>query len=128
MAENGALWRFFEGQERHFFVLRAGCARLQDAHLPGLTFTECSWLARRLRRQIDSEAPFFTGRGTKRHMEDRVDLTIEPILLRARRIPRPQGAALGCPVAPLQGVETATAQHHNLCVGLVWLHGPRRSS
>ena len=88
MAENGAKWRFFEGQKRHFVVLRADCARLQHARLPGLTFMECGWLAKRLERQIGSEAPFFVVRGTKQHTQYGVDLTIAPILLRDWGVPR----------------------------------------
>ena len=53
---------------RHFAAFQAGCARLQHARLPDLTFMECGCLARRLARQIDSGAPFFAGRGMKRHM------------------------------------------------------------
>ena len=68
MAENGALWRFFEGQKRHFAVLLAGRARLQHVGLPPLMFTEPGCLARRLGRQIGSEAPFFAVRGTKLHV------------------------------------------------------------
>jgi hypothetical protein len=57
--ESGGNWRSFEGQRRHFAVLRPECARLQHACLPDHAFTESGCRQRPLADRIGSRAPFF---------------------------------------------------------------------
>jgi hypothetical protein len=67
-ADYGRNWRFFEGPTRHFAVGQTGCTRLQHARLPDVRFTECRCLARSPGPPSRPWAPFFAGRGTKRHI------------------------------------------------------------
>ena len=66
---------------RHFAAFQAGCARLQHARLPDLTFMECGCLA--VPGPPDRQwSAIFRGPGHETTYVGRVKLTIEPILSR----------------------------------------------
>jgi hypothetical protein len=66
--ENGAKWRFFEGQKRHFAEPGADDARSQTASLPDLTSVGSGCIEPPRAPEIGNRAPFLTDAGTDRHV------------------------------------------------------------